>query len=148
MSKTVQVTFLLTHYLILITGDNTRFLIIAKHYLRTPTGNDVTLVLFEVDHHPGSLSAALATFGRHKVSLTSIESRPVLPGEQGHQQDGDYREQTFRFLVEIIGHVEDKNVKEVLKELRECGTNNVNIIGSFQRGKIVANSDNEPQFVL
>lgn len=107
-------------------------MVIAKHYLRTPTGNDVTLVLFEVNHQPGSLSAALATFGSKGVSLTSIESRPVLPEE--HRKQG---EQIFRFLVELIGHVEDKNVKEALEEL-EQHSGKITIVGSFQKGKVIS----------
>jgi chorismate mutase/prephenate dehydratase len=119
--------------LLTLEGDHTRYLVISKHYLRTPTGNDVTLVLFEVNHHPGSLSSALATFGRHNVSLLSIESRPVLPEEHRQGQD-----RIFRFLVELIGHAEDYNVKSALSALEEHASN-ISIIGSFQRGKVISN---------
>jgi len=37
---------------------------------------------------------------------------------------------SYNFLVELEGHVEDKNVKEALEELRELATF-INIIGSF-----------------
>eukprot|EP01127_Copromyxa_protea_P010088 TRINITY_DN2426_c0_g1_i2.p1 TRINITY_DN2426_c0_g1~~TRINITY_DN2426_c0_g1_i2.p1 ORF type:complete len:424 (-),score=92.49 TRINITY_DN2426_c0_g1_i2:36-1307(-) len=118
--------------------DQTRFLVISKHYLRTPTGNDVTLVLFEVNHKPGSLSSALATFAKHGVSLLSIESRPVLP-EEKRQVGG-----IFRFLVELIGHAEDVPVKAALEELIGEYGSNINIVGSFQQGKIV----NDPEIII
>jgi chorismate mutase len=99
-------------------NNTTRFLVIAKTFTG-PSGKDKTLLTFGLKHMVGSLSSALTIFSKHGINMSGIESYP-----------NKAEIWSYNFLVELEGHVEDKNVKEALEELRELATF-INIIGSF-----------------
>ncbi|KAJ3199634.1 hypothetical protein HK099_003078, partial [Clydaea vesicula] len=87
-------------------NNTTRFFILG----RKPdfkTNNDKTLLSFTVDHRqPGALCDCLLK----KINLTKIDSRP-----------SGQRLWHYFFFIELVGHVEDENVKEALEELgRYC----------------------------
>ena len=72
--------------------NRTRFWVIGR--MQPPcTGRDKTSILFSVSHRPGALVHALASFARHDVSLTFIESRPTkqTPWE-------------YVFFIDVQGH--------------------------------------------
>jgi chorismate mutase len=99
-------------------NNTTRFLVIAKTFTG-PSGKDRTLLTFGLKHMVGSLSAALTIFSKQAINLSGIESYP-----------NKEERWSYNFLVELEGHVEDKNVKQALEELRQFATF-INIIGSF-----------------
>lgn len=88
-------------------GDNaTRFLLIGQAPSR-PTGKDKTSVMLSVRDRVGALSAVLKPFERHKVNLTSIESRP------SRRKAWDYY-----FFVDFHGHQDAPKVRRLLQALR------------------------------
>lgn len=91
-------------------NDNnaTRFVVIGRE-ARKPTGNDKTSICFSfaVTDRPALLLRVLAVFGRRKINLLKIESRPEKT-ELGR----------YIFLVDIKGHQEDESVQGALRGLR------------------------------
>ncbi len=100
--------------------NTTRFLVIGKQAPR-PSGNDRTSLLLSTRNRPGALSALLAPFSNHGVSMSKIESRP------SHRGNWDYL-----FLVDIEGHVEDELVAKALEELQP-ETTMFRILGSYPK---------------
>ena len=57
-------------------ADNmTRFLVIGRHAVK-PTGDDKTSLRFTIPNQPGALVRVLGEFGKRKIDLTKVESRP------------------------------------------------------------------------
>lgn len=109
-----------------ISNNTTRFLILG--YQKPPAYKDekdddyITSILFTLNHNdPGALCSALDVFRKHKVNLSSINSRP------SHLKQWQYV-----FFAEFHGNLErDEDVKQSLKELsNEC---QLTILGSFKR---------------
>ena len=73
-----------------------------------PTGNDGTSLIFSVKHVPGALYSILAEFASRGINLTKIESRPTkeIPWE-------------YYFYVDFDGHRNDKQIKDLIRILRE-----------------------------
>ena len=90
-----------------VRGATTRFLLAgAPAAPPSPTGSDRTSVVFTLPNQPGSLVGALEEFAIRGVDLTRIESRPT------RQELG-----TYRFYVDLVGHIEDEPVAEALRAL-------------------------------
>jgi chorismate mutase/prephenate dehydratase len=103
-----------------ITGNTTRFLVMAEAYGR-PTGTDKTSIYFAVHHKVGALVHALKPFEQRKLNLLKIESRPSKS-----------KAWEYFFLVDFEGHAEDALVKEALAEVRpHC--NVMTVLGSYPR---------------
>jgi chorismate mutase/prephenate dehydratase len=86
----------------------TRFLVIGKTTSgRVGNGRDKTSLVFTLHDKPGALLRALQCFSFRGINLCKIESRP------SRQRVWDYF-----FYVDIIGHVDDENVKEAVAELK------------------------------
>ncbi len=98
----------------------TRFLVIAKND-SLPSGRDKTSILFSVQDRVGVLHDALASFKKHNINLTKIESRPSKrkPWE-------------YYFFVDFEGH---RSLPQVIKALEGLATNCifVKILGSYPR---------------
>ncbi|RKW83064.1 prephenate dehydratase [Corynebacterium diphtheriae] len=103
-----------------VTGARTRFVLVGHADTPTPrTGHDRTSVVFTLKNEPGSLVGALSEFAMRGVDLTRIESRPIEEGLE-----------TYRFHVDINGHIDDLNVAEALRALYpRC--NALKFIGSW-----------------
>lgn len=103
-----------------VTGARTRFVLVGHADTPTPrTGHDRTSVVFTLKNEPGSLVGALSEFAMRGVDLTRIESRPIEEGLG-----------TYRFHVDINGHIDDLNVAEALRALYlRC--NALKFIGSW-----------------
>lgn len=85
----------------------TRFVVVGKRGApQPPTGDDTTLVAFTLPNEPGTLVGALQDFAQRGVDLSRIASRPN-PGTSG----------TYRFYIDVVGHVEDIPVAEALRAL-------------------------------
>lgn len=99
-------------------NNETRFAIVG-HQKTSRSGDDKTAVMFRVEHHPGSLVAALDVFRHSKINLTWIESFPAKTARA-----------EYVFFVDFEGHAEDPKVAKALKALQDC-CKEVTILGSF-----------------
>ncbi len=107
-----------------IQGDEknvTRFLVIGKKDAAR-TGRDKTSIVFStVADRPGVLHEILGAFATRKINLTKIESRP------SKRALGDYL-----FFIDLVGHRDDKKVKEALREV-EKKSSMLKVIGSYPK---------------
>jgi chorismate mutase/prephenate dehydratase len=101
--------------------DNvTRFAIIGGDSAAR-TGADITSLMFQLPHRPGSLAEAMAIFKRNRLNLTWIESFPLrgAPNE-------------YLFFVELEGHESDVRVRRAISLLGRK-TERLDILGSYTR---------------
>lgn len=97
----------------------TRFLVISPDGRTEPTQDDKTSVLFSVPHEPGALYRVLQPFARHKINLSTIESRP-LKG----------RAWEYVFFLDLGGHADEPEMARALDALRRrCVF--VKVLGSY-----------------
>ncbi|GAA1475310.1 prephenate dehydratase [Corynebacterium felinum] len=101
-------------------GARTRFVLVGKQAAPTArTGVDRTAVVFILRNEPGSLVRALTEFSLRGVDLSRIESRPIENGLG-----------TYRFHVDIHGHIADLPVAEALRALYlQC--DQISFLGSW-----------------
>jgi prephenate dehydratase len=102
----------------------TRFLVVARTGDADPMreGPRKTSLVFELEHRPGALAAALGAFAAHGVDLTKIESRPIAG-----------RPFEYAFYVDLRGDAGDEPLARALAELRGCAAS-VRIFGSYRAG--------------
>lgn len=99
--------------------DNfTRFLIIGDKYA-AKTGRDKTSVLVGLKDKVGALYSMLLPFKKHRINLSSIESRPSKK-----------KAWQYYFFIDMAGHVEDAEVKAALVDLKKSG-HTVKVLGSY-----------------
>jgi chorismate mutase / prephenate dehydratase len=103
-------------------SNMTRFLVIGRGE-STLTDNDKTSLIFATPDSPGSLHRALSSFAVRKINLSKIESHPVKE-----------RLWEYLFFVDVIGHVNDKDIKSCLEELKEKTTYLKNL-GSYPKAE-------------
>ena len=90
------------------TGNQTRFLLLAREGVPAPTGHDKTsVVVFQRANEPGSLLAILNEFAARNIDLSRLESRPT------RRVLGDYC-----FLLDFEGHIGDEVVADCLRDLK------------------------------
>jgi len=97
----------------------TRFLVISGDGHAEPTRDDKTSVLFSVPHEPGALYRVLQPFARHKINLSTIESRP-LKG----------RAWEYVFFLDLSGHAYEPEMAKALAALRRRSVF-VKVLGSY-----------------
>jgi len=98
----------------------TRFVVVGRDRVATPTGHDrTTIVCFQDADRPGSLYGILGRFAARDVNLTKLESRPTKRGL------GDYC-----FVIEFEGHVADVVVADCLADL-QAHLARVKFLGSY-----------------
>lgn len=101
--------------------DNaTRFLIIGNQDV-PPSGTDKTSLIISMRNEPGALYDALEPFRKHKVDLTSVESRPSKTGNWN-----------YIFFIDLSGHQQDDNVKAALREVGERASD-LKMLGSYPK---------------
>ncbi|KAJ3036832.1 prephenate dehydratase, partial [Rhizophlyctis rosea] len=99
--------------------NTTRFFILGSSSDK-PSGGDLTLVLFTVDHRqPGALCDALAILKERGINLTIIESRP------SRQRNWHYV-----FFIELTGHSADENVRGALDDMKKYCLD-LRVLGSY-----------------
>lgn len=102
------------------TGNQTRFVVLARDGIPAPTGHDKTsIVVFQRADKPGSLLTILQEFAARSINLTKLESRPTRQGL------GDYC-----FLLDLEGHISDQLVADCLKNLK-AKQSAVKFLGSY-----------------
>lgn len=101
-------------------GARTRFVAVGPRGVPTErTGNDRTSVVFTLPNEPGTLVAALTEFAHRGVDMSRIESRPT------RQTFG-----TYKFHVDLVGHIDDIPVAEALRALW-LRAENLQFLGSW-----------------
>lgn len=102
----------------------TRFLILKKE--RKDEGKEINKasICFQVGHKPGSLATVLNIFAQQEVSLTKIQSLPVL----GKRNE-------YYFYVDLEWQSTEKYDKAIRQALKF--TSNFNILGEYQKNDIV-----------
>ena len=102
------------------TGNQTRFLLLARDGVPQPTGHDKTsVVVYQRANEPGSLVTILHEFAARNIDLSRLESRPTRQGL------GDYC-----FLFEFEGHIGDEVVADCLRDLK-MKQGDVKFLGSY-----------------
>ncbi len=99
----------------------TRFLVISKDFPKK-SGKDKTSIMFSIKDKPGALYNILEPFKKAKINLTKIESRP-----------SKRRAWEYIFFVDMVGHVEDKKIKNAIEGMKEHCLY-LNILGSYPQG--------------
>ncbi|WP_448852600.1 prephenate dehydratase [Corynebacterium sp. 335C] len=116
-----------------VRGARTRFVLVGRPGAPTPrTGRDRTSVSFTLPHKPGTLMDAMNEFAVRGISLSRIESRPTrrLMG-------------TYRFHIDLIGHVDDPAVAEALAALHRRAED-LRFLGSWPAGEGTSTFDATP----
>ena len=101
----------------------TRFAVIGSDR-QSPTGDDKTLLLLELDHCPGALADVMVVFKTEDINLTWIESFP-RPNAQNE----------YVFFIEFVGHQLDPAVQRAIDSLRGF-TRAVRVLGSYSRASL------------
>lgn len=96
----------------------TRFLVIGRN-MAEASGNDKTSLMFSVKDEPGILYRMLEPFASRGLNLCKIESRPLKK-----------KAWEYIFFLDLNGHISDPEVKEAIRELREC-CQFMKILGSY-----------------
>ena len=105
-------------------NNYTRFFIIG-HQMAKPTGKDKTSILIALRDRPGALYSLLLPFSEMGINLTRIESRPSRK-----------KAWEYVFFIDMLGHVEDENVKQVIERITEQSVE-VKVFGSYPRGEVM-----------
>jgi prephenate dehydratase len=100
----------------------TRFFLLTKqrNTPRDPDGPWKTSVVFSTSNTPGALFKVMACFALRDLSLTKIESRPLVG-----------RPWEYMFYVDFLGSTTDKVVQNALSNLSEV-TGFSRVLGSYQ----------------
>ena len=107
-------------------GNLTRFLIMGKNILQPELGDKkyITSFLFKLKSKPAALYQSLGGFAINGVNLTKLQSYP-------EKNTFD----SFFFLCDLDGHIEDSKVQKSLEELGlHC--QDFHVLGVFEADKI------------
>ncbi len=107
-------------------GNLTRFLIMGKNISQPEFGNKkyITSFLFKLKSKPAALYQSLGGFAINGVNLTKLQSYP-------EKNTFD----SFFFLCDLDGHIDDKKVQKSLEELGlHC--QDFHVLGVFEADKI------------
>ena len=104
-------------------NNYTRFAVLGSDS-QSPTGDDKTLLLLELDHRPGALADVMSIFKTEDINLTWIESFPCpdAPNE-------------YVFFIEFVGHRGDEQVQLAIVSLRRY-TRAVRVLGTYPRATV------------
>jgi chorismate mutase/prephenate dehydratase len=106
----------------------TRFAVIAEASEQR-TGRDKTTLMLRLSNQVGSLSKAIATFEKHGVNLTWIESFP-MPNSPTDANP------SYLFFLDIEGHQTDPEIQKALDAVRKkC--ERLDILGSYPRSNCI-----------
>ncbi len=107
-------------------GNLTRFLVMGKNILQPKFGkkNYITSFLFKLKSKPAALYQSLGGFAINGVNLTKLQSYP-------EKNSFD----SYFFLCDLDGHIEDPKVQKSLKELGlHC--EDFHVLGVFEADKL------------
>jgi prephenate dehydratase len=102
-------------------GNQTRFVLVAKEGIPAPTGHDRTaLVVFQRADEPGSLLSILQEFAARRINLSQLLSRPTRSAGLGD----------YCFIMYADGHIKDELMADVLRDLH-AKQGAVKFLGSY-----------------
>ena len=102
-------------------GNQTRFVLVAREGTPAPTGHDKTgIVVFQRADEPGSLISILQEFAARRINLSLLSSRPTKAGGLGD----------YCFIIYADGHVADELMADALRDLR-AKQGGVKFLGSY-----------------
>jgi len=102
-------------------GNQTRFVLVAKEGIPSPTGHDRTaLVVFQRADEPGSLLSILQEFAARRINLSQLLSRPTRRGGLGD----------YCFIMYADGHIKDELMADALRDLH-AKHGDVKFMGSY-----------------
>lgn len=102
-------------------GNQTRFVLVAKHGIPAPTGHDRTaLVVYQRADTPGSLISILQEFAARRINLSNLLSRPTKAGGLGD----------YCFVIYADGHIADEVVADAMRALHAKQAQ-VKFLGSY-----------------
>lgn len=102
-------------------GNQTRFVVVAREGVPTPTGNDKTaLVIYQRADEPGSLVSILQEFTARRINLSNLQSRPTKAGGLGD----------YCFIVYAEAHVDDELLADTMRALH-AKQGGVKFLGSY-----------------
>jgi len=107
-------------------GNLTRFLVMGKNILQPEFGNKkyITSFLFKLKSKPAALYQSLGGFAINGVNLTKLQSYP---------EKNSFN--SFFFLCDLDGHIEEPNVQKSLEELGlHC--EDFHVLGVFEADQI------------
>ena len=104
--------------------NTTRFAVIGGQ-IPPRSGNDLTALLFQLEHRPGTLADVMVIFKRNRVNMAWIDSFPI-PGSN----------RAYFFFVEIEGHESEPRLRRALAAIQKK-TLRLEILGSFPATKPV-----------
>ena len=107
-------------------GNLTRFLVMGKNILQPEFGNKkyITSFLFKLKSKPAALYQSLGGFAINGVNLTKLQSYP-------EKNSFD----SFFFLCDLDGHIEDPKVQKSLEELGlHC--QDFHVLGVFEADRL------------
>lgn len=99
--------------------NNTRFIIISKDFQVKKDANKISIV-FSTLHKAGELFNIMSSIASRGINMLNIKSIPILekPWE-------------YFFYIDINGNIEEKQVKEALKEIEEK-SNFFKLLGNYE----------------
>jgi prephenate dehydratase len=110
------------------TGNQTRFVVVARQGIPAPTGHDRTaLVVYQRADEPGSLISILQEFAARRLNLSNLISRPTKRGGLGD----------YCFIIFAEGHVGDDLVADAMRALH-AKQGAVKFFGSWPRTDAMA----------
>jgi prephenate dehydratase len=102
-------------------GNQTRFVVVARHGVPAPTGHDRTgLVVYQRADEPGSLISILQEFAARRINLSNLISRPTKGGGLGD----------YCFVLYADGHVTDELLADAMRALH-AKQGRVKFLGSY-----------------
>jgi len=114
-------------------GNQTRFVVVGRSGIPTPTGHDVTgIVVYQRADEPGSLISILQEFAARRVNITNLLSRPTKDGGLGD----------YCFVMYLDGHIADELVADALRALH-AKQGAVKFLGSYPAASEHAHSARE-----
>jgi prephenate dehydratase len=104
-------------------GNQTRFVVVARHGVPPATGHDRTaMVVYQRADEPGSLISILQEFAARRINLSNLISRPTKDGGLGD----------YCFIVFANGHVGDDLLADAMRSLH-AKQGAVKFFGSWPR---------------
>lgn len=102
----------------------TRFFVLSRTNDYEQAANK-TSISFIVKHETGTLVKALKSFSDEGISLTKIESRPLLGTEW-----------EYIFYADLLAGVDEAHMQKALEKMKE-NTIELNILGSYKQGEYI-----------
>ena len=90
-----------------------------------------TSLVFALIDKPGALLDCLSEFGKRKINIVKLESRPKRSGSQGFN---------YTFYLDFEGHYQDPNCQAALLDLLSKAAF-VKLQGSYPRGQVNDSSE-------